>query len=142
VVPGRRVPVFVIWTVVAAVIAGGTAPVLRIGTGVIFVGWGGVGLVWAGSQFNPVEELEAVVETPSAVFALVALEDDQTSCTQDRNRPGGRVVDDPDAAGDIANTDRHDPALLGVMGGGGQVLEGGPSHRLQSEAKHQIAHSL
>ena len=59
---GGRVPVSVIWTVVAAVFAYGTAAVLPIGTGVVGVRYGGVWLVWVGWQLNPIGELEPVAE--------------------------------------------------------------------------------
>jgi hypothetical protein len=118
-----------VWTVVAAVLGCGTAAVLPIGTGLVVVGEGGVLIVRAGSQFNPVRELEPVAGTPLAVWCWDALQDDQTRRAQDRDRPGGGVFGDPDPGGDVADTDGRDPALLGVMGGEGQVLEGGPGQR-------------
>ena len=92
---------------------------------------GRVWMVRAGSQFNAVGELESVAGTPPAVSWWDALQDDQTSRAQDRDRPDGGIFGDPDAAGDIANTNGRDPAMLSAMGGEGQVLESGPGRRTQ-----------
>jgi hypothetical protein len=86
-------------------------------------------MVRTGSQLHPVGELEPVAGTPPAVWRGDALPDDQTSRPQGRDRPGGGVFGDPDASRDIADTDGRHPALLGVMSGEGQVLEGGPGQR-------------
>jgi hypothetical protein len=70
--------------------------------------------------------VEAVAGAAPAVCRLDAPEDDEAGRTQGRDGPGGGVSGDPNAGGDIADTDGRDPAFLVVMGGQGHLLEGGP----------------
>ena len=49
-------------------------------------------MVRAGSQFNPVGELESVAGTPLAVWCWDALQDDQTSRAQGPRRLGRRCL--------------------------------------------------